>query len=372
MGTVLDVASQLTVTTRRFIRESPAALVDNVYNQDALNFYLKKNLKEDWGGGSVIQETFLASSMIGAPYLKGKNFNLTQRQNERPLQFDIKTSQVAVPIFEEDIRVFNLGPLAVINLLKARVSQAYMTLGEMTSFLTYMNGLQAGYTPNLNGLAEALNDGVTQAWDGQTYPLYGGLTRTAFAPAISSTPLNAAGAQIEYNTVDQKYMSVFFGAGQYEPNLCVTTPVGFSYFKSKFQTQQRFQDTKLEVGVGFRGLQFNGSTVVATRLAPGSYLTAGVGGVQDPVVGTILTELFNGVATTYPQGNISTTGETFWILNARKPWLNYYVSKDAIWGGGFRDFIPAAGTTLLAGMVFLAHQLTVHPRYHTYIYNFAG
>ncbi len=372
MATVLDLANQITVTTRRYIRTKPAALVDNLYNQDALNYYLKKNLREDWGGGSLIQETFLASSMIGAPYLKGKNFNLTQRQNERPLQFDIKTSQVAVPIFEEDIRVFNTGPLAVINLLKSRVNEAYMTLGEMTSFLTYLNGIQAGYTPNINGLAEALNDGTTQAWDGNTYPTYGGLTRATFSPTISSTPLNAGGGQIEYNVVDQKYMSVFYGAGQYEPNLCVTTPTGFSYFKSKFQTQQRFQDTKLEVGVGFRGLQFNGATVVATRLAPGSYLTNSTAGQQDQVVTTILTEMFNGVSTNYPTGNLGTTGETFWILNARKPFLNYYVSKDQIFGGGFRDFIPAAGTTLLAGMVFLAHQLTVHPRYSTYIYNFAG
>jgi hypothetical protein len=258
--------------------------------------------------------------------------------------------------------------LAVINLLKARVNEAYMTLGEMTSFLTYLNGINAGYTPNINGLAEMLNDGTTQAWDGNTYPIYGGLTRATFPSRINSTPLNAGGGQIEYNTVDQKYMSVYFGSGAYEPNLCVTTPTGFSYFKSKFQTQQRFQDTKLEVGVGFRGMSFNGSTVVATRLAPGSYLTANT----DTVVSTVLTEMFNGVATTYPTGNISTTGETFWILNARNPWLNYYVSRDPVWGGGFRDFIPAAGTTLLAGMVFLAHQITGVPGMHTYIYNFAG
>lgn len=370
MGTVLDQANQISVTTRRYINTTPA-LVDNIYNQDALNYYLKKNLRKDWNGGSLIQETFLGSSMIGAPYLKGKNFNLTQRQNERPLQFDIKFSQVAVPIFEEDIRVFNTGPLAVINLLKARVNEAYMTLGEMTSFLTYLNGIQAGYTPNINGLAEALNDGSTASWDGNTYPIYGGLTRATFSPAISCTPLNVNGA-IEYNVVDQQYMSAYYGAGNYEPNLCVTTPIGFSYFKSKFQTQQRFQDVKLEVGVGFRGLAFNGATVVATRLAPGSYLTNSTAGQQDQVVTTILTEMFNGTSTNYPTGSIGTNSETFWILNARKPFLNYYVSRDPIWGGGFRDFIPAAGTTLLAGMVFLAHQITVHPRYHRQLYGITG
>jgi hypothetical protein len=366
-----DTQSQINVTTRRYIRSNPA-LVDNIYNQDALNYFLRQNLREDFTGGSTINEDFLYGAMIGGPYLKGKQFNVAQKQTEQQLRFDLKYTQVSVPLYQEDIQVLNKGDLAAIKLLKARIDQGYMSLGAFTSILTYLNGIQAGYTANINGLGEAINDGVTASWDNFTYQTYGGLTRATFSPTLNAPPKVITGA-LEYDTIDQTYMQAFYGSGNYEPNLMVTTPIGFSYIKSKFQTQQRFQDTKLEVGVGFRGLSFNGATVVASRYAPGSYLTGPAGaGTADPVATGVLTEMSGGAITTYPVGALGNSGESLWILNARKPFLNYYVSSDPVFGGGFRDFIPSANNTILVGQVLLAHQLTAHPRYHRLLYGFTA
>ena len=233
--------------------------------------------------------------------------------------------------------MFNKGPLAAVKLLKSRIDEGYMSAGAFVSILTYLNGVNAGYTSNINGLAEALNDGSTASWDGNTYTTYGGLTRATYSPSLNSTPTAVSGS-IQYDTVDQQYMNAFYGSGQYEPNLIVTTPIGFSYLKSKFQTQQRFQDTRLEVGVGFRGLSFNGATVVASRYCPGSYLTGPAGvGTADPVATTVLSEMSSpgGGApsvTAYPVGSLGNSGESLWILNARKPFLNYYVSNDPTFG----------------------------------------
>ena len=81
-----------------------------------------------------------------------------------------------------------------------------------------------------------------------------------------------------------------------------------------------------------------------------------------------------GAITTYPTGNLGTTSanctETLFILNARKPFINYYVSSDEVFGGGFREFIPESNGTRVVGQVLLAHALTVSPRYHKQIYNF--
>lgn len=370
-----DNLDQINVTTRRYIRTNPA-LVDGIYNQDPLNYFLRQNLKENFDGGSTINEDFLYQSMIGGPYAKGKKFNIAQRQTEQQLRFDIKLAQVSVPLYQEDFQVFNKGGLAAVKLLKARIDQGYMSMGAFVSILTYLNGINAGYTANVNGLTEQLNDG-TAGWDGNTYLIDGGLTRAIYAPSLNSTPTQVTGA-LQYDTVDQAYMRAFYGSGQYEPNLVVTTPIGFSYLKSKFQTQQRFQDTRLEVGVGFRGLSFNGATVVASRYAPGSYLTGPAGaGTADPVATTVLSEMSSpgGGApsvTVYPVGSLGNSGETLWILNARKPFLNYYVSNDPTFGGGFRDFIPEAASTIVVGQVLLAHQLTVFPRYHNYLWGFSA
>ncbi len=366
-----DLLNQINVTTRRYIRENPA-LVDGVYNQDALNYYLRDNLRDDFTGGNSINEDFIYSGMIGGGYSKGKTFNIQQKQTEQQLSFDLNYQEVAVPLYQEDIEVINKGPLAAIKLLKARVDQAYMTLGANVSIGTYLNGQQAGYTNNVRGLAEALNDGITASWDGNTYPVYGRLTRSAFS-GLSSAPVNLAGGSIEYDTIDLNYMSVMYGSGNYEPNLMVTTPTGFSYIKSKFQTQQRFQNVKLDVGVGFRGLEFNGATVVATRYAPGSYLSGPAGaGTNDVIATQYLNTTSDGAVIAYPVGSLGNSGESLFILNARKPFLNYYVSNSPLYGGGFRDFIPSANNTIIVGLVLLAHQLTVFPRYHKQLYGFAS
>lgn len=370
-----DNLSQINVTTRRYIRKQPA-LVDAIYNQDPLNQEMRGALREDFAGGSTINENFIYGSMIGGGYAKGKNFNVAQKQTEQQLRFDIKFTEVAVPLYAEDIQVLNKGELAAVKLLRARIDEAFMALGAFVSIGTYLNGLQAGYTTNISGLAEALNDGTHVSWDNNTYPTYGTLTRATYSPSLNSVPLNLAGAALEYDTLDQQYMSAFYGSGQYEPNRVITTPVGFSYLKSKFQTQQRFQDTKVDGGianVGFRGLSFNGAVVLASRYCPGSYMTGPAGaGTADNVATTYLTETSNGAVTAYPVGALGNTGESLFILNCRKPWFNYYVSDDPVYGGGFRDFIPAANNTTLVGLVLLAHQLTLHPRYHRQIFGFSA
>jgi hypothetical protein len=369
-----DNLDQINVTNRQYIRTKPG-LTDNVFNQDPLNFFLRQNLREDWTGGSFISENFIYAPMIGGAYAKGKQFNVSMKQTMQQLRFDMKFTQVSVPLYQEDIRVLNKGPLAAVKLLKAKVDEAYMTLGAFVSIGTYLNGINAGYQFNVNGLAEALNDNGTASWDGNLYPTYGGLTRATFAPALNSVPLAVAGS-IEYDTIDQAYMSVFYGSGNYEPNLMVTTPLGFSYLKAKYQTQQRFNDVTLKVGVGFRGMEINGATIVASRYCPGSYLTgpAGAGTADLPAVQFISESSQNSgnALAAYPVGSLGNNGESLFILNARKPFLNYYVDTDPLFGGGFRDYIPAANNTILVGQVLLAHQLTLNPRYHRHIYGFTS
>src|SRR6267142_5312634 len=112
----------------------------------------------------------------------------------------------------------------------------------------YLNGQNAGYTTNFNGLPEMINDGLVASWDGNIYTSYGGLTRNAIEGAsMNSTPTNVAGA-ILYTTLENTYGNAEFG--NIQPNLGVTTVKGYSYIKEKFQTQQRFNDTQ-DPAIGF-------------------------------------------------------------------------------------------------------------------------
>ena len=355
---------QLNVATRRSIRSKPA-LVDNVFQSDPLAAYLKNNVREDFTGGTLIQLGFLYDGMIGGAYAKGKEFDITEKQIEQAIQLNMKFLEVNVTLSKEDIQVLNKGPQAVFSLLDSRMTSAYMTMGAFFAIGLYLNGQRAGYTAIVNGLAEALNDNTTASWDGSTYSTYGGITRGgAVGTALNSAPTNVAGT-IEYNTLEETYMAASFGAAPgLQPNLGVTTALGYSYIKEKFQTQQRFNDTQ-DPNIGFNGLKFNQATIIMSRYAPGSYISAS----GDVNAVTFLEQSSNGVLAAYP----TVTSETLWWINARKEYICLYVSNDPEFGFGFTGFKPAQGNTKVAGQVLAAVQIAVpSPRMHRQLYGITG
>ncbi len=354
---------QLNVSTRRYIRDNPA-LVDNWSQNDPLIAYAKLNLKENYSGGTLIQEGFTYDNLIGSSYLKGAEFDITEKQVEQACQFQMKFFEVNVTLSQEDVEVLNKGPLAVFNLIDSRMTNAYQTMGAQMAIAQYLNGQNAGYTPNFNGLPEAIQDGTagTASWDGNKYDTYGGITRNGVVgAALNSTPTNVNGA-ILYTTLENTYGNAEFG--NIQPNLGVTTVKGYSYVKEKFQTQQRFNDTQ-DPAIGFNGLKFNSATLIKSRYCPGSYI--GQTSPQTDANKTAvqyLTLMSKGGVTAYP----TITTETLWWINARKPYFQMYVSDSPRFGFGFTGFKPAQGNTKVAGQVLAAVQITLNPRYHQQLY----
>ena len=355
---------QLNVSTRRYIRDNPA-LVDNWSQNDPLIAYAKLNTKEIFGGGTLIQEGFSFDNLIGGSYLKGKEFDITEKQVEQACQFNVKFFEVNVTLSQEDVEVLNKGPLAVFNLIDSRMTNAYQTLGADMAIGQYLNGQLANYTANFNGLAEALNDNSTASWDNNTYATYGGITRGGqVGSALNSTPTNVNGA-IQYTTLENTYGNAEFG--NIQPNLGVTTVKGYSFVKEKFQTQQRFNDTQ-DPAIGFNGLKFNSATLIKSRYCPGSDITTtSPQTTTNRTAVSYLTQMSNGAVTAYPTLAVSSSETLFW-LNARKPFFNFYVSDSPRFGFGFTGFKPAQGNTKVAGQVLAAVALTLEPRYHQQLY----
>src|SRR5207253_3402925 len=135
-------------------------------------------------------------------------------------------------------QVINKGDNAAFRLIQSRTTNAYMTMGAFIDIAIPLNGQLANYTKNINGLAEALNDGSTNSWDGNAYTTYGTITRGgAVGTTINSVPVNINGT-IEYPALEENYGTSSFGPNK-EPTHLVTTYLGYSYIKEKFQTQQR-------------------------------------------------------------------------------------------------------------------------------------
>ena len=368
----MALLDQLNASTKWYQRSNPA-LVDAVFQQDPFFAYCRLNLKETFSGGTEIREGFNYNGLIGGAFGKGKTFNIAERQVEQSLQLPMRFYEVNVTLSKIDMQVLNRGPQAVYRLLDSRMTSAYMSIGAHIALSLYMNGSRAGFTQMLTGLAESLNDNVTASWDNNTYASYGGITRSATAGTaggqIRSVPTNVNGT-IEYigtSGLEATYNEAAFG--NIEPNLGVTTVIGYSLIKEKFQTQQRFNDTQ-DPAIGFNGLKFNSATLIKSRYVPGSYL-AGSSGAADPVAVTFMTESSNGALTAYPTLAVASSESLFW-LNAKAPFMSFYVSDDPEFGFGFSGFKPAQDNAEVAGQVFAACQLVVHPRYHKQIYGITG
>lgn len=334
---------------------------------------MKLNTKENFNGGTLIGENFWYDALPGGAYAKGAQFDISEKQVEQQKQFNVKFYYANVTMSKEDIQVLNKGPQAVFRLIDDRMTNAYISLGAFFAISLYLNGVNAGYTNMVNGLAEALNDGTTNSWNQQTYTTYGGITRGgSVGTALNSVPTNVGGA-ITYNTLEETYSKASFGS--IEPTLGVTTPLGYSFVKERFQTQQRFNDTQ-DPKIGFNGLKFNSATLIKSRYVPGSDIeTAGT--QSNTVAVEFLKATSGGVVTAYPTPSGSTPSatqpnETLWWINATKPYINLYVTDDPEFGFGFTGFKPAQGNTKVSGQVLAAIALTTEPRYHQQLYDIEG
>jgi hypothetical protein len=335
--------------------------------------FLDENCLDEVEGGSTWNDNIEYDVQDGGSYSKGQDLPADQRQIEQQLRFDPKYQAVLIPFYKEDIKVLNNGPLAVVKLVEERVDSAYMQLGAQTALQLYLQGQSGNYVKLINGLMEALSDGTTAGLDGNSYPIYGTLTRATYGGRmLAPAPVTITGA-ITLPIMESMYQSVNYGSGEYEPNIILTTVKGFGYIRNNYQTQQRFQNVTVAKG-GFRGLEYNGAVILASRYAPGSYLEAS-NGTNDRVATRYFTYTTSGAVTSYPAlTGIGSTGESIWFMNARKPMIKYRISKNAPFNGSLDDdgFIPSAGNTKIVGKILLAHNLTVLPGYHCYGMGFTG
>ena len=111
-------------------------------------------------------------------------------------------------------------------------------------------------------------------------------------------------------------------------------------------------------------MKFNDAIILRDRYMPGTYIS----GTGDPNAVNFFRFMSGGALTAYP----TVTAETLFMLNVRKPYMNFYISDDPEYQLGFTGFKPAQGNTKVAGQVLLAYAMTWAPRYHKQLYGITG
>lgn len=326
-------------------------IVDNVFKNDPLLAYMKKNNLMKFTGGTQIQENLIYASLPnGGAYADGANATMVLAQVETGATFLPKNYWVPVTISKNQVQVYNKGPEAVFRLVDSRLQNAALTMSAILAIALYNEGQSATRTLQLNGLAEAVNDGSNNSWTAATYATYGTLTRGGTIGSALSSPMtgptsNVAGP-ITYKLLEEGYNNVVIG-DEY-PNLMVTTNLGMSYIKEKFQPQWRVetQDPK----IGFNGIKFNQAMVIQSQYAPGTAADA-----TNTNLGT----------------NYTSAGETLFFLNTK--YWRLWVTDDPEFGFGFTGFKPAQDSLIVGGQYLYTGNVTCQaPRLQKQLYAITG
>jgi hypothetical protein len=223
-------------------------------------------------------------------------------------------------------------------------------MSAILAIALYNDGQTAGRTLQLNGVAESLNDGSNASWNGQTFTQYGTLARNGTIGAALNSPMtgptsNVSGP-ITYKILEEAYNSVVIG-DEY-PNLMVTTNLGMSYIKEKFQPQWRVetQDPK----IGFNGVKFNQAMIIQSQYAPGTVAPSSASQLGWTTV---------------------TAGETLFYFNTK--YWRLYVTDDPEFGFGFTGFKPAQDTLVVAGQYLFTGNVTCQaPRLNKQLFAITG
>lgn len=333
MANLTGFLDELNTSTHRHI---VPGIIDNVFKNDPLLAYMKKNNLEKFTGGTQIQENFVYAAMPnGGAFADGSTFTMDIAQVETGATFFPKFYGVPVTISKNQVQVFNKGPEAVFRLVDSRLQNAALTMSAILAIALYNEGQTAGRVLELNGVAEAVNDGTNNSWTGATYTTYGTLTRNGVIGAALNSPMTSptttVSGPITYKILEEAYNGVVIG-DEY-PNLMVTTNLGMSYIKEKFQPQWRVetQDPK----IGFNGVKFNQAMVIQSQYAPGTVAPSD--------------------ATKLGWTTVS-AGETIFYLNTK--YWRMWVTDDPEFGFGFTGFKPAQDSLIVGGQYLFAGNVT--------------
>lgn len=331
-------------------------LVDGFFSGGPLMAFHKDDRLELFGGGTQIQDNFLFRPMIGGPYVRGGNpFDLTKVRTRAAIRYGLKLYYVNITEYLEDLEIELQTPEAVFDTVKADMETASLTLSQILEIALMHHGQDLSAAGgedramHLNGIPEALNDGINASWEGALHASYGGQRRVDVAPALTPpTGLynpNIAGP-LTNSVLEHTFRSCVIGAQH--PLVGITTQRAFGFLQEHYMPLQRAGVETVEPTIGYPGIKFHNATIVPSNLMPGS-------GAQVDTYG-----LGNYDTDVYWNNLPAPGGETFLWYNpgpsGRGSYVRLWMPRSKKFQFGFTGWKVAQGSTMLAGQILVAVQ----------------
>lgn len=264
---------QISSTTLADLKDD--VVYDNFFVDTALQRKLRlSGALDEFAGGTVMQTPFFYNRVNGGAISPGSDVNVSQQNIMASTAFVPKEYVEQVPLNLWQTNVINNGPAAKVKIVDAYMQNAVQALNTDLAIDFYRHGqpqalgVNQNRQNNINGLSEAINDGVTNSWDGNYFTTYGGQLRNGVVTnTLNAIPIwvgnNAGGTgQITYKPLTESYWNCV-----QEPDIGVCNKAVFAYIQERLQTEQRFR-LETDVSIGFTGLKMNNAYIFTDKLCP--------------------------------------------------------------------------------------------------------
>jgi hypothetical protein len=257
---------------------------------------------DEFLGGAGMMEGILYGRTQGAAVNPGQTITVTRQQINTGIKFLPKAYATWYPLDDWEMDdgsgtggVINSGPSMIVDQYQLYMENLVLTMNTMQEMDSFRHGQAASATitdnrvKTINGLDEALNNGVDPSVYGNIYKSYGGQQRNGnIGIALNSTPIycgtsSGGTGQIDFSVLMQLWSQCKVTGGS--PSLGITNVFGFKAVAIALDAQRRdISNTRHDIK--WDGLNFNGVDIYADPLAPSAQaqnyiaLGAAVGGGQ--------------------------------------------------------------------------------------------
>jgi len=262
---------QISATTLADLRDD--VLYDNFFVDTA---WLRKlrvsGALEEFLGGTLMQTPFQYNRVNGGAIAPGSDITVTQVQIIAATAFVPKeyVEQVPLNLFRTNV-IQGGGPAVKVKEVDAYMTNAVQSLNTDIAIDFYRHGQSISGSNriiNINGISEALNDGVNPSWDGNVFTTYGGQLRNGVVGnTLNSVPTwvgdqSGNTGQITYKVLVEAYMNCV-----QRPDIGLCNKALYSYLLERQEPKQRFS-VEQDISIGMSGLKLLDAYIFEDKLAP--------------------------------------------------------------------------------------------------------
>lgn len=296
-------------------------------------------------GGVWMQEPFMFNRVNGGAYNPGSDVEVEQVQILAATAFTPRAYKEDVPINLWQTEVINAGPAAAVSVYDTYMSNAVQAMSTDMNIDAYQHGQPASSTISqnraifMNGIDEAVNDGINPGFLGNVYTNYGGQVRNGqVGNVLNAVPIWAGDSTgntgpVTYSLLNSSYLNCV-----QEPDAGLCNKACFGYIANRNEPKQRFAQEEKDVRIGLVGFRLLNAVIHVDKLAPstkfGQLLPQGLSQTTPGPLKTFTSPTYSGsqaAISGFPSAVTCNPGEPFFWLRlqdfhlrpARSPEYNH-------------------------------------------------